>query len=383
MSKVAITGGRGFLGWHTACRLRALHGMEAVLLGRAELASPQALATCLADVDSVLHIAGVNRAETDAEVEQGNVALAETLATALTSLNRPVDVVFANSVQAQLDNPYGRGKAAAATLLAETTRRTGGHFANLLLPNLFGEHGRPGYNSFVATFAHEVVAGRSPSVSGDREIELLHAQDAAAALIAAIGTDTAAEVVAGEPILISDVLAAFEQMREIYSSRGEIPDLSTPMRRNLFNTYRAAAFPDMWPITPQLHSDPRGDLFEAVRAHGGTSMTYASTTRPGQKRGEHYHLHKVERFVVVQGEAEIQLRRLLHDEVITFRVSGAQPAIIDMPTMWVHNIRNVADTDLVTLFWADQLLDPDNPDQFPELIQFPEMIERGDDAADE
>jgi UDP-2-acetamido-2,6-beta-L-arabino-hexul-4-ose reductase len=155
----------------------------------------------------------------------------------------------------------------------------------------------------------------------------------------------------------------------MYSVKGEIPDLSTPLTRNLFNTYRAAAFPAMWPIRPQLYSDARGDLFEAVRSRGGTGMSYVSRTRPGQKRGEHYHLYKVERFVVVQGEAEINLRRLLHEDIVTFKVSGRQPKIIDMPTLWVHNIRNVGEDDLVTMFWSDQLLSQENPDQFPEQVK--------------
>ena len=367
VTKIAISGGFGFLGWHTACRLRALHGVESVRLGREEMASPETLAGVINDADAVIHIAGVNRAGADAQVEQGNIDVARVLADAITAAGRPIDVSYANSVQAELDNPYGRGKAAAASILKDAVATSGGRFADLLLPNLFGEHGRPGYNSFVATFVHEVVAGRRPTVTGDREIALLHAQDAAAALIDAIGSDNR-EVVPAEEIRISEVLATFEEIHELYVTRGEVPDISTPMRRNLFNTYRAAAFPDMWPLSPQVHADNRGDLVEAVRAHGGTGMAFMSTTRPGQKRGEHYHLHKVERFFVVKGEAEIELRRLLHDEVVTFRLSGDNPSFVDMPALWVHNIRNVGTEDLVTMFWADQLLDPVNPDQFPETI---------------
>lgn len=363
--RVAITGGFGFLGWHTACQLRALHDVEPIRLGRQDLGDPDRMREVIGAVDTVLHIAGVNRAEDDDKVEQGNVQAAAALATALRSAGRPVDVVYANSIQAQLDNAYGRGKAAAAEVLSEAVSGLGGRFADLLLPNLFGEHGRPGYNSFVATFAHEVAAGRTPAVSGDREIDLLHAQDAARALIGAIGSQ-GRRVVTGEPVTISGVLATFQEFHEMYGKRGEIPDVSASLRRNLFNTYRAAAFPDMWPLRPQLHTDPRGELFEAVRSHGGTGMSYASTTRPGQKRGEHYHLRKIERFIVVQGRAEIQLRRLLHEEILTFRTTGETPEIIDMPTLWVHNIRNVGDADLITMFWSDQLLDPDSPDQFPE-----------------
>lgn len=367
LGKIAITGSHGFLGWHTACRLRAMHGVEPVRLGRADFAAPAVLAAKLADVDAVLHIAGVNRAETDEQVEQGNIELADLLGAALVVAGRSVDVVFANSVQAQQNNPYGRGKKRAAQILGDAVRSVGGHFADLLLPNLFGEHGRPGYNSFVATFAHEVIHGRTPTVSDDREIELLHAQDAAAALIEALGTNVS-RVVAGEPILISAVLESFQEMDRIYRTRGEVPDVSTPMKRNLFNTFRAATFPEMWPLSPEVHADNRGELFETVRSHGGTGMAFISITMPGQKRGEHYHLHKVERFFVVKGEAEIELRRLLHEEVVTFRLSGDEPSFVDMPALWVHNIRNVGEGELVTLFWSDQLLDHANPDQFPETI---------------
>lgn len=370
MKQVAITGGFGFLGWHVACRLRALHGIEPVRLGREDLSDPDRLAAAVAEVDAVVHVAGVNRADTDAEVESGNLRVGEMLAAALRSTGRPVDVVYANSVQAELDNPYGRGKAAAARVLAEACLEVGGSFADLLLPNLFGEHGRPGYNSFVATFAHEVAAGRRPTVTVDREVPLLHAQDAAREMIGAIGR-TERRTLDAEARGVGEVLSLLEQAHALYATRGEIPPLPGPFEVNLFNTYRAAAFPAMWPLSPQVHADNRGELFETVRAHGGTGQAFVSTTRPGQMRGDHYHLHKVERFFVVKGEAEISLRRLLHDDVVTFRLSGDTPSFVDMPTLWVHNIRNVGSNELVTMFWADQLLDPENPDQYPEKVALP------------
>ena len=95
----------------------------------------------------------------------------------------------------------------------------------------------------------------------------------------------------------------------------------------------------------------------------------SSTTAPGLIRGDHYHLHKIERFFVVRGEAEIALRRLYDTEVVRFRLSEDAPGFVDMPTMWVHSITNVGDSELVTVFWADQLLDPVQPDQYPERVE--------------
>jgi UDP-2-acetamido-2,6-beta-L-arabino-hexul-4-ose reductase len=362
-SGIAITGGSGFLGWHTACRLRATESVEPVLLGRGELGDPVALRDALAGVDTVLHLAGVNRADSDREVEDGNAELAQTLAVALDG--RPVHVVYANSVQADLDNAYGRGKRRAAELLAELP----GTLSDVLLPNLFGEHGRAAYNSFVATFCHELANGRRPQVTGDRQVPLLHAQDAAAGLIGAARVrEDAVLRPAGEPHGVGEVLARLVDFQATYAVSGELPDLSSPFAVDLFNTYRSHLFPQQFPINPAVHRDPRGDLYETARSHGGTGQVFVSSTRPGHTRGEHYHLRKVERFFVLAGEAEISLRRLLHDDVVTFRLSGETPSFVDMPTMWVHNIRNVGGGDLITMFWADQLLDADHPDQYPEKV---------------
>ena len=366
--RIAITGAFGFLGWHTSCRLRAVYGTEAIRLGRAELNDPAALDEALGRVDAVLHLAGVNRADTDELVEDGNVRLAEALADALVRQSRPIDVVFANSSQATQDNPYGRGKRRAGEMLAKAVAENGGRFTDVLLPNLFGEHGRPGYNSFVATFAHEVAHDRLPNVTGDRLVPLMHAQDAADVMVQAVVTGSSGQLVPeGFPVPVTSVLTMLKGMHELYS-RGEVPALTTTFGVDLFNTYRAFRFPDMFPIAPPVHADERGALVETVRSHGGTGQSFVSTTAPGRLRGDHYHLRKVERFFVVQGEAEISLRRLFHDDVVTFALSGLRPAFVDMPTLWVHNIRNVGQTELITVFWADQLLDRENPDQYPERV---------------
>ena len=367
IKRIAISGAGGFLGWHTACRLRALSDVHVVSLGRQDFDNPSGMRAKLEAVDAVIHIAGVNRAASEADVERGNIELARVLAEQLKSLRSPAPVVFANSVQALQDNPYGRGKAAASGLLAEAAQLVGSPFADVLLPNLFGEHGQPYYNSFVATFAHAVQRNEIPSVTADRPIPLLHVQDAAARLIEAVGS-TGREEVRGEARLISEVLRQLREIHERYAKLGEIPSLQSRYDVNLFNTYRAAAFPTMWPVHPMVHRDGRGHLFETVRAHGGTGQTFVSSTLPGQARGNHYHIHKVERFCVISGEAEIRLRRLLHDDIVSFRVSGDSPCFIDMPTLWTHSIRNVGASELITMFWADQLLNPEDPDQYPEEV---------------
>jgi UDP-2-acetamido-2,6-beta-L-arabino-hexul-4-ose reductase len=362
---IVITGGQGFLGWHLACRLRALLGVEPVRVGHSELSDPATARQLLAGAEMVFHLAGVNRAENDDLVESGNVQAAQILAEVLPPGAR---VVFANTTQSLLDNAYGRGKARASELLRAGVEKVNGTFVDVILPNLYGEHGRPFYNSFVATFCHLIATGGDPQVIEDREVPLLHAQRAAQALMDAMEEPSGTVLQPlGREALVSDVLDRLRGYHATYT-RGNLPDLTDELDVDLFNTYRSFVFPDSFPRFPQVHADPRGALFETSRAHGGTSQTFVSTTRPGRTRGDHYHLHKVERFFVVSGEAEISLRRLLADEIVRFRLSGEQPGFVDMPTLWVHNITNVGKDDLVTMFWSDQLLDPDRPDQYPEAV---------------
>jgi UDP-2-acetamido-2,6-beta-L-arabino-hexul-4-ose reductase len=364
---VVLTGAGGFLGWHVRVVARALRLPDPIIVDRKTLADPIRLAQLLDGVDRVVHIAGVNRGEPQ-EVAAGNMTIARNLAAGLRAcMTPPKKVVFANSIQAGNGTPYGDGKAGAADILAETTRWSGSQFDDALLPNLFGEHGRPHYNSAIATFCRILADGGSPRVDGERELELLHATDAAGLLL---GVSVPGPAGSTSPVVRRTVRQVADQLARYAAvyREGEIPELIDRFDVRLFNTYRSHCFPANSPLRLTQHTDARGSLVEAVKVHGGGGQAFCSSTVPGVTRGEHFHLSKVERFVVVRGEAEISLRRLLHDEVIRFRVSGDEPTMVDMPTMWAHNITNVGSGDLMTLFWANDLFDPANPDTYPEPV---------------
>lgn len=370
--RVVVTGAEGFLGWHARVRLHALRPDWTVVgVGRSNWAS---LTTHLEGADAVIHLAGINRA-TDAEVSQGNVALAEELVAATRTAGIDPVVAYANSTQAGNGTPYGLGKQAAADVMRAAY---GERFTDVVLPNLFGEHGRPGYNSFVATFAHDAVAGKRPAQLADRPIRLLHAQAAAQVLLDAIESPGGRVEPAGVETTVAQVWNTFERYATTYLTTGDIPSftgaggddlMDASFGRDLFNTLRAAAWPGSSPISLVPRADDRGRLVETVRCHGAGGQTFVSTTKPGVTRGEHFHLRKIERFAVVAGEAEIALRRTLTDEVVAFQVSGDEPVAIDMPTMWTHNITATGSGVVTTLFWTNELFDPDHPDTYWEKVR--------------
>ena len=366
LPRLVVTGAAGFIGWHTQVRLRALGGFEVIPINHKDFAE-ESLVQAVTDADVVIHLAGINRAS-DAELEFGNLAIAERLVEALKAAGSQTSVIFADSIHSASDTPYGRGNRCAGEALQAWGIANGAKVTVARLPNLFGEHGRPNYNSFVATFASRVAAGELPEINVDHPIPLMHVQDAVAAMIAA-WTDGFEGILEphGTSLMVSEVRDKLLRYYDVYRT-GDIPALHNDMDVALFNTLRAAMFPSAYPFKPTPRSDQRGTLVESVRVHGGQGQTFVSTTHPGFVRGEHFHLRKIERFQVLSGRAVIRLRRMLTDEVVDFEVNGDEPSVVDMPTMWAHSIKNVGTDELVTLFWAHELFNPEAPDTYPEPV---------------
>ena len=380
--RYAVTGARGFLGTHLRYRLALDPHAHVTCLGHED--SDAAWRDGLAGADVVLHCAGVNRAEDDALVA-ANVGVAQRLSTTLDTLGARPTIVYAGSTYADEGHPgsggaYAQGKRRAGEHLRALGTDTGARVVELRLPGLFGEHGRPDYNSFVATFADRIARGQPPTVSNDRELPLLYVQDAVTQMLRAAdpgyawppGASSAAGSAEVSDLVwpqapsyaISDVARRLGAFYDVYAT-GEIPDLPTRFDVRLFNTLRAAMWPGGYPFRPTRHTDPRGSLVETVRVHGGGGQTFVSLTNPGFVRGNHVHFEKIERFHVISGRAVIRLRQMLTDKVLEFVVDGESPQVLDMPTFWSHSIENIGTGPLVTAFWSDALLDEANPDTYP------------------
>lgn len=359
--RVLITGAEGLLGWHLRCRLHAEKSISVIPCNRAAFADSEGLARMLRSADAVVHLAGVNRGD-ELELERTNVALAERMIEHLDRSRSPPHIIYASSIHEGRDTPYGRSKRRAGEIL----RGGGGGLTWLTLPHVFGEGGRPFYNSVVSTFCHQLARRETPRIQVDGDLELVHAQQVADVVLTQLQAKEPGVRLQGVGLTVSQLLARLEALAAEYC-RNVMPDLRDPFELRLFNTYRSYLFPQGYPVELDLRSDARGELFEAVRGHSG-GQAFMSFTRPGITRGNHYHRRKVERFLVVKGTARIRIRPLFRGAATDFLVNGAKPVYIDMPTFHTHNITNVGDEDLLTLFWTNEIFDPRDPDTFAEEV---------------
>lgn len=364
MTSVALSGANGFLGWHVRAALReAGADTRSIAVGRDfNLVSAS---HALSGTSRMIHLAGVNRG-TDEEVRDGNLKFARQAAEAIARSDAPPNVfVFANSTQATNGSTYGEAKAAAAGILRTAAEAVGADFHDVLLPNLFGEHGRPFYNSVTSTFCHLLAKGERPTVDHDKLLRLLHAQDAADLLlgVAPLANQSGLEV----SVTVTELLERLEGISSTYR-RGEIPDVAAKFDRDLFNTYRSFSFPEQTPVSLKQQTDSRGSFVEIIRSHGGSGQSSFSTTCPGISRGDHFHRRKVERFTVLAGQATIALRKLFSAQVFEFQVTGDRPVAVDMPTMWSHKITNTGADSLYTSFWTNDLFNTKAPDTIAEAV---------------
>lgn len=370
--KIVITGSRGLLGWHAAARVHAANqaaefcGNKAPftlnLLDHDSFDDDEMLHSAVQGADVILHFAGVNRGN-DHEVEEGNPKIAERLKEACLKSNSRPHIVYANSIHSTGGSSYARSKRLAGEIIAGI----GGSYTDLLLPHIYGEGARPDYNNVTATFIAGVIAGRRPAINPSGRVMLLHAGSAVTAAISCgVEKRCGPHSFAPHEMRVSDLYDHLERFHADYS-KDTFPDLRDPFQTTLFNTYRFAIRPVGNAHQLKLNVDARGTLFEAVKGGGG-GQTFASTTAPGVTRGNHFHLNKVERFLVLQGSAVIRMRKVLSDEVREYHISGQNPTTVDMPTLYTHSIQNVGDTPLLTLFWTHDIFDRINPDTYADSV---------------
>jgi UDP-2-acetamido-2,6-beta-L-arabino-hexul-4-ose reductase len=372
MKTIGITGQHGFVGYHLYQRLKLLKDeFRLVEFDRSFFDDERALQDFTRQCDVIVHLAAINRHEDPEVLYETNRNLAEKLVNAMNGRQRPAHIIFSSSSQESLDNLYGKSKKEARISLADWAVRTGNTFTGLVVPNVFGPFGRPYYNSVVATFCYRLTHDEIPVIDVDRELSLIYVGELVEEIIRAIRNpvhEPERVVQATAQATVSEILRTLQEFRLIYQEKGEMPKIRNRFEHQLFNTYRC--FMDLGGYFPRkftLHADARGAFVEIARL-GIPGQVSFSTTHPGVTRGNHFHTRKIERFAVISGKALIQLRKIGTEEVFEFYLDGQEPAYVDMPVWYSHNIRNVGDEVLYTIFWIDEPYDAADPDTFFESV---------------
>ena len=369
MKKILVTGANGFIGLNLISHLKVNGDYQIFAFDIDD--TDDVLEHFVCGSDFIFHLAGVNRPKNHDEFRIGNTDLTEKIISILESNKLLTPVLLTSSIQSELDNPYGKSKKAAEDILLKYHAH-GGLIFIYRLSNVFGKWCRPNYNSVVATFCYNIANGKDISIS-DRNhcIEFIYIDDIISEFLFVLENgktgqdkfytiDPVYNVTLGE---IADTLYDFQEIPTTLC----IPDFSNEFVKKLHATYLSYLPEDQFAYKLKMHVDNRGDLFELIKSKQ-FGQIFISTTKPGITRGEHYHHTKNEKFCVIRGEAEIKFRHILNDKIITYYVSGAKPEVVDIPPGYTHSISNVGDDDVITLFWVNEIFNPEKTDTYFERV---------------
>lgn len=381
--KILITGANGFVGKNLVAQL------ENIKLGKArnyDLSNdltiykydidtpPELLDEYTKDCDFVFHLAGVNRPKDEKEFMEGNFGFTSVLLDKLKENNNKAPVLITSSIQAALDNPYGRSKKAGEDLMFEYGKSNNVKVLVYRLPNVFGKWCRPNYNSAVATFCNNIANDLDITVNDPEVVmNLVYIDDVVDEFIAALmGNENKDGEYCGIPIVhtiklgeIVDLLYGFKAQPEKLVMP-EIPENS--FAKKLYSTYLSYLPKEKVCFPLKMNRDDRGSFTELLKTEKCGQIS-VNISKPGITKGQHWHNTKWEFFIVVSGHGLIQERKIGTDEVLEFEVSGDEIKVIHMLPGYTHNIINLSKTeDLVTVMWANEQFDPSKPDTYFEEV---------------
>lgn len=364
--KILVTGAKGFVGKNLVAELKN-RGYNEIFECDIDTTSEE-LEEYTKNCEFVFHLAGVNRPENEEEFMKGNFGFTSELLDNLKKKNNKSPILITSSIQAKLDNPYGKSKKAGEDLMFSYAKETGATVYVYRLTNLFGKWCRPNYNSVVATFCNN-IANNLPIKINDPEVvlNLAYIDDVVEEFINAMSGKVSMQEEFGYiPVThtvklgeIAELIKGFKSSREDL----QLPNMQDEFSKKLYSTYLSYLPEEEFNYPLEMHIDNRGSFTELFKT-AERGQVSVNISKPGIVKGNHWHNTKNEKFVVVSGQGVIRFRKPDSDKVIEYFVSGEKLEVVDIPVGYTHNIENLGRTDMVTIMWANEIFNPEKPDTY-------------------
>lgn len=365
--KILVTGANGFIGKNLIAELKN-KGYENIFKYDVD-SNMEELDNYAKESDFIFHLAGVNRPNNTEEFMEGNFGFTSELLTRLKKYRNKAPILITSSIQAELDNHYGKSKKAGEELLKSFSLENGNKELIYRLPNVFGKWCRPNYNSAIATFCNNIANDIEIKVNDSSvEMTLVYIDDVVTEFLnALIGQEnrignycevgTSHKTTLGR---IVDIIYSFKESRKTLL----IPNMQDELSKKLYSTYLSYLPKDEFSYFLKMNVDSRGSFTEFLKTveRGQVSI---NISKPGITKGNHWHHSKNEKFLVVSGKGVIKFRKVDSKEIIEYYVSGEKLEVVDIPTGYTHNIINLSEKDdMVTVMWVNEIFNPEKPDTY-------------------
>jgi UDP-2-acetamido-2,6-beta-L-arabino-hexul-4-ose reductase len=370
--KILVTGSSGFLGKNLIARLKAQKEENHIIYKYDTDTSKDQLMEYAKDCEFVFYFAAVHRPKKEEEFHQINVLLFENLIALLEKQQNNCPILYTSSIQAVQNTPYAKSKREAEDVLKKHCEKTRDKAIIYRLTNTFGKWATPNHHSVVATFCHNITRELEIQIDNpDHSMDFYYIDDVIDSFISHLYTDKNPDSDGFYRLdnkyrytttlkELANKLTEFHEFRQTLS----LPNTADSFTKKLYSTYLSylPIHTFHYPLT--MHTDDRGSFTEIFKTPEQGQFSI-NVIKPGIKKGEHYHNTKCEKFLVVSGSALIQFRKIDSEEVVNYYASSEELEVIDIPVGYTHNIMNIGEEDLVTLIWANEGFQKENPDTYP------------------
>lgn len=364
--KVLVTGANGFIGKHMCLHLLR-RGYDVF---KYDIDSTdEELIKYINEADFVVHLAGINRPLTPEEFYDGNTNFTKKVVDLIKQSGRNTPIIMSSSIQAALDNDYGKSKKMGEDFLFSS----GLPVYVYRLANVFGKWCRPNYNSACATFCYNIAHGLEIQIR-DREyvVHFNYVDDIVNEFIRVIEEKThkgSTEILSVYPVhdcslgRLADLLYYFKG--EIESER-HLPLIHDEFELKLFKTFCDYLSDEGYSYN--FAEDARGSFEELYKSKKWGQIS-DNVAYPGITKGGHYHTYKKEIFYTVIGESEIKQRDIKTNEMVVDKVSGDKPNPVNIRVGYTHQITNIGKINTHTIMWISEIYNPETHDTYREAVE--------------
>ena len=326
---VLVTGANGFIGKNLVVRLNELGIFNEVYTRKNSIQNLQDL---IKKTDFIVHLAGENRPVDKDNFELVNSELTSLICEKIRLIEKDIPIILASSTQAKHDNPYGKSKFNAELAIKNLANDTANSAYIYRLPGVFGKWCKPYYNSVVATFCHNIshdlpIQVNDPSL----ELSLVFIDDVVEEFVKVIqGDRSVGEALSVQPEYKITLGELANQIKMFRDSRDTLitERVGKGLVSKLYSTYLSYISPEQFSYLIPSYGDERGMFAEILKTKDSGQFSFF-TAKPGVTRGGHYHHSKVEKFLVVQGDAKFRFRHIISNESYEIISSSNELKIIE------------------------------------------------------
>ena len=315
----------------------------------------------------IIHLAGENRNNNINKFLQNNLDLTRTLVKYIKKKNKKTHLIFSSTSQInKKKNIYSKTKLLAEKYLIKNTNKL---FSVKIyrFTNIFGKWSKPNYNSVIATFCYNISRNKKIKLSKHNEkLKFIHIDHVIDLLINDLkskksGCQIVEEFKDSEEIYLYDLA---KKIKIFYKNRKDILnnfELASGFDKLLYSTYLSFIPHSQFKYNVNFISDNRGSFYEFLKSKRNGQLSLL-IVKPNQVRGNHYHMTKVEKFLILSGKCKFVFENLISKKRKIISADAKNRCIVETIPGWAHNIKNIGKKDLIVLLWANEIYDKNIPD---------------------